>query len=101
MTEKFMKKIRGENEIEAALQRLDRLTQYEGLATGAQTLQAVNKAECGSSTICIVLRRLGILSSILQVKGWCGKSGNGFLLQTPGKTTTSFMILSKAKPEHG
>ena len=46
-----MKKIRGENEIEAALQRLDRLTQYEGLATGAQTLQAVNKAECGSSTL--------------------------------------------------
>jgi hypothetical protein len=41
-----MKKVRGENEIEAALQRLDRLTQYEGLATGAQTLQVVNKAEC-------------------------------------------------------
>ena len=40
-----MKKIRGENEIEAALQRLDRLTQDEGLATGAQTLQLVNKAE--------------------------------------------------------
>ena len=40
-----MKKVRGENEIEAALQRLDRLTQYEGLATGAQTLQLVNKAE--------------------------------------------------------
>ena len=40
-----MKKVRGENEIEGALQRLDRLTQDEGLATGAQTLQVVNKAE--------------------------------------------------------
>ena len=54
-----MKKIRGENKIEAALQRLDRLTQYEGLATGAQTLQLVNKAECESFPICIVLGRRG------------------------------------------
>ena len=52
-----MKKVRGENEIEAALQRLDRLTQYEGLATGAQIFQAVNKAECESFLICIILRR--------------------------------------------
>ena len=58
-TEKFIKKIRGETEIEAALQRLDRLTQDEGLATGAQTLQVVNKAECESFPICIVLRRRG------------------------------------------
>ena len=45
-----MKKVRGENsekDIEAALQRLDRLNLNEGLATGAQTLQAVNKAERG------------------------------------------------------
>jgi hypothetical protein len=40
-----MKKVRGENDIEAALQKLDRLTQFEGLATGAQTLQVVNNAE--------------------------------------------------------
>ena len=50
-----MKKVRGENEVDAALQRLDRLTQDEGLATGAQTLQAVNKAERESFPICNVL----------------------------------------------
>ena len=40
-TEKFVKKILGENEIEAVLQRLDRLTLDEARATGAQTLQVV------------------------------------------------------------
>ena len=54
-----MKKVLGENEIEAALQGLDRLTQYEGLATGAQTLQLVNKAECESFPICTILIRRG------------------------------------------
>ena len=95
-----MKKIQGENEIEAALQRLDRLTQYEGLATGAQTLQAVEKAERESFPICIVLRRPGTEPD-LQLTRWCGTSGYGFLLQIPGKITTLFMILSKAKPERG
>lgn len=36
-----MKKILGENEIEAVLQRLDRLTLDEARATGAQTLEVV------------------------------------------------------------
>ena len=36
-----MKKIRGENEIEAALRRLDRLTSDEGRVTAAQTLEVV------------------------------------------------------------
>jgi hypothetical protein len=40
-TEKFVKKILGENDIEAVLQRLDRLTLDEARATGAQTLQVV------------------------------------------------------------
>ncbi len=35
-------KILGENEIEDALRRLDRLTQHEALATEAQTLEAVH-----------------------------------------------------------
>ena len=61
-----MKKVRGENDIGAALQRLDRLTQEEGLATGAQTLQVVNKAERESFPICIVLRRPGALSPIYR-----------------------------------
>jgi hypothetical protein len=38
-TGKFVRKVLGENEIEAALQRLDRLTMDEGRATGAQTLE--------------------------------------------------------------
>src|SRR5712691_2469181 len=40
-TEKFVKKLLGENDIEAVLQRLDRLTLDEARATGAQTLQVV------------------------------------------------------------
>ena len=36
-----MKKILGENEIEAVLQRLDSLTLDEARATGAQTLEVV------------------------------------------------------------
>lgn len=41
-TEKFVKKILGENEVEAVLHRLDRLTQDEARATGAQTLEIVH-----------------------------------------------------------
>ena len=41
-TEKFAKKLLGENEIEAVLQRLDRLTQEEARITVAQTLGVVH-----------------------------------------------------------
>ena len=40
--EKFAKKLLGESEIEAVLQRLDRLTQEEGRMTIAQTLVVVH-----------------------------------------------------------
>ena len=40
-TEKFVKKLFGENDIEAVLQRLDRLTQEEGRTTATQTLEVV------------------------------------------------------------
>ena len=36
-----MKKLRGENDIEATLRRLDRLTQDEARATAARTLEVV------------------------------------------------------------
>jgi hypothetical protein len=39
--EKFVKDLRGENDVEAALQRLDRLTLDEVRATTAQTLEVV------------------------------------------------------------
>jgi hypothetical protein len=38
---KFVKKLLGETEVEAVLQRLDRLTQDEARATAAQTLEVV------------------------------------------------------------
>jgi hypothetical protein len=46
-TEKFMKKLRGEKDIEAALQSLDRLTLDEVRAASAQILQVVNNGERG------------------------------------------------------
>ncbi|KAH9074783.1 hypothetical protein EDB83DRAFT_1869914 [Lactarius deliciosus] len=39
---KFAKKLLGDSEIEAVLQRLDRLTQEEGRMTMAQTLEVVH-----------------------------------------------------------
>jgi hypothetical protein len=39
--EKFVKKLLGENEVEAVLQRLDRLNQEEARTTAAQTLEVV------------------------------------------------------------
>lgn len=38
---KLVKKILGENKVEAVLRRLDRLTQDEACATAAQTLEVV------------------------------------------------------------
>ena len=38
---KFVKKLLGDNEVEAVLQRLDRLTQDEARTTSAQTLEIV------------------------------------------------------------
>ena len=45
VTEKFVKKLRGKgkDEIEAVLERLDRLTKEEVLSVVAQTLGEVNK----------------------------------------------------------
>ena len=41
-TEKFKKKLLGEDDIEAVLQRLDRLTLDEARATGGQILEVVH-----------------------------------------------------------
>lgn len=40
--EKFTKKLLGDDEVEAILQRLDRLTQEEARMTGAHTLEVVH-----------------------------------------------------------
>jgi hypothetical protein len=42
VTEKFMKILWGKDKMQAALERLDRLTKDEGLSVGAQTLGAVH-----------------------------------------------------------
>ena len=41
-TEKFAKKLLGENDVEAVLQRLDRLTMEESRMTVAQTMEVVH-----------------------------------------------------------
>ena len=41
-SEKFVKKLFGENGVEAVLQRLDRLTQEEARMMAAQTLEVVH-----------------------------------------------------------
>ena len=42
MTEKFVKKLFGEKDTEAVLERLNRLTQDEAKLTAAQTLEVVH-----------------------------------------------------------
>ena len=42
VAEKFAKKLLGDSEIEATVERLDRLTQYEARMTVAQTLNVVH-----------------------------------------------------------
>ena len=60
-TEKFAKKLLGESEIEAVLQRLDRLTQDEARITSAQTLGVVyglvgNMKEIMQGAQCLLYR---------------------------------------------
>ena len=43
ITEKFAKKLLGESDIEAVLQRLDRLTQEEARMTAASSLEVVHE----------------------------------------------------------
>jgi hypothetical protein len=65
VTEKFVKKLRGEgkDKIEAALERLDRLTKDEGLSVVAQTLGVVHQASNEMNKI----KRLWFLSASLSL----------------------------------
>jgi len=51
VTEKFTKKLLGESEIEAVLQRLDRLTQDEARMTVVQTLGVVHGLVANVKTV--------------------------------------------------
>ena len=55
--EKFAQKLLGESEIEAVLQRLDRLTQDEARMTGAQTLS-------------VVYGLVGSIKAVMEGKAW-------------------------------
>ena len=81
-------KLRGENAIEAALQKLDRLTLDIDQATATQTLQLVNKAERKLSRIGNAPIDDRETEFDLQMRRCYRTSGNGFLLQTPGRTIT-------------
>ncbi len=50
-SEKFVKKLFGENGVDAVLQRLDRLTQAEAQTTAAQTLEVVYRLSQNMRTV--------------------------------------------------
>ena len=60
-TEKFAKKLLGEGEIEAVLQKLDRLTQEEARMMAAQTLEVVH---------CLVNNVKVVMDSASLILGW-------------------------------
>ena len=107
-TEKLIKKAQSEQDIDAALQKLDRLNLGEILAVGAQNLeigtqnlQISNEMKSGLFPLCNVLMDDGGTEPDLQVTMCDRKFRNGFLLRTPGRITTSLMKLDIATPENG
>jgi hypothetical protein len=94
-----MKKLRGEKDIEAALQSLDRLTMDEVRAAAAQILHVVNKAERALSPVMLLYN--WSTEHDLQVTRCYKRSRDGFHLQIPGRITKLFMNLDKAEPERG
>ena len=116
--EKVIKKVWGENskqDIDAALQKLDRLNLGEILSVGAQNLEiGAQNLEIGTQNLQIsneMKSGLFPLSNVLmddrgtepdlQVTMCDRKFRNGFLLQTPGRITTSLMKLDIATLENG
>jgi hypothetical protein len=70
--EKFVKKLFGENEVEAVLQRLDRLTQDEARTTAAQTLEVVYGLVQNMRVI-IDGRQIHLIGSALAVEHPCSR----------------------------
>ena len=82
-----MGKLRGEKEIEATIQRLDRLTMDEGRATAAQTLEVVHglvqqkrAIMDGENSICPTLPLLPADVHVLRHR-W-EQSGNWYLARS-------------------
>ena len=106
-----MKKVLGENseqDIEVALQRLDRLNLGEILAVGAQNLeigaqnlQIAKEMKSGLFPLCHVLIDDRDTEAYFQATMCNRKFGSGFLLRTPGRITTSLMKLDITTRENG
>ena len=82
--EKFAKKLLGENEIEAVIQRLDRLTDDEARMTVAQTLQVVHGL---INNVKVVMDGMQVLPARCQLAGivWAdGKASTSDIRQSLG-----------------
>ena len=84
-TDKFAKKLLGESEIEAVLQRLDRLTQEEGRMTMAQTLEVVHSLMNNVKVVMNGTQSL-LRLKVIQPKSCLGRwrSVNGWYLEDSG-----------------
>jgi len=65
--EKLGKKLLGENDVEAILQRLDRLTQEEARTTAAQSLEVVYGLVKNIKVVMNGTRSLPVLHAVLNV----------------------------------
>ena len=84
-TEKFARKLLEESEIEAVLQRLDRLTQEEGRMTMAQTLEVVHSLMNNVKVVMNGTQSL-LRLKVIQPKSCLGRwrSVNGWYLEDSG-----------------
>jgi len=61
---KFVKKLLGQKDVEAALQRLDRLTQDEARSTAAETLRVIHSLVHNMSVVMEGKQTYGLYSAI-------------------------------------
>ena len=97
-SEKFAKKLLGESDIEAVLQRLDRLTQEEGRMTMAQTLEVVHGLMNNVKVVMNGTQKTSQLVAVAQLSclgRW--KGINGWYLEGSGYAYTTFgLFLQKS-----
>ena len=88
--EKFVKKLFGENEVEAVLQRLDRLTQDEARTTAAQTLEVVYGL-VRNMRVLIDGKRIYLVCHLLAVEQYFFKTAR-HRLTASGKPLVRFIV---------
>ena len=84
VSEKFAKKLLGENEIEDVLQRLDRLTLDEAKMTGTQTLQVVHGLVTNMKLVMDGMQLLLLRLTLHHIAGIDGKASMDGLQQALG-----------------